>query len=698
MSTIHRTAVRTAALALAALLLLPAPPARAQSGPSFDCARAGTATEGAICAVPALAALDRALDAAYRAALPSGGDRLRARQRAFIEDRDRCGASAACLTARMRDRLAALTLPAGDAPLSRADLAALQSALARLGLYDGAIDGLTGPRTERAIAALRRDANAPATPLAQLRALADSRARTATPAPPRTALAAPVPTATPATPLQVFSGANICKGGDIFNRGLSRKRLDRLRLSLDASGEGTGTIDKPRRPVRMERSGDRLRLVVGEGGGGRDVSLRALPGGIRLLTRSNGGGACHAAWAGLDTLPGLSPAVSGEGGLTAFCSAVLPPLLASAAAERAAAVDLKTRYSRLLRSYDVDRAALHGLLSDAATTQAFGAPWRTLDGGVRATLFERLALCALLHQDEAQRAPLDAIFHNDYGITGLFSWANVGLVRRGGVSRIATLGGANSAILGAARDAALATQSGAIAALAPTRATALLGEVSLLRSRVRTAARQAADATATRTATDRFAGAPLPAAARAAPDGPLLDRLAAGATRGFSQTELLSLSVMAANLAGRCTLPVSPADAATLRGFAQAGLSGAGLGAMLQPGGIAEVMGQTLSQAETARRATATAAALPCADPATSAVASALVAVAGPPESETGDDPLFARSCAVDRPMPQCQCIARYARQVIPGIDARRYTPGIVNRVGQRDLLVGIRMGVECGL
>jgi uncharacterized protein len=46
--------------------------------PSFDCGRTSTPTELAICASPDLAAKDRALAAAYRAALAVLGDELRA--------------------------------------------------------------------------------------------------------------------------------------------------------------------------------------------------------------------------------------------------------------------------------------------------------------------------------------------------------------------------------------------------------------------------------------------------------------------------------------------------------------------------------------------------------------------------------------------------------------------------------------------
>lgn len=67
------------ALALAALI---------QTGPSFDCARATTESERAICASPILSQLDRDMSAAYAAARrriePGARDALRADQQAFL--------------------------------------------------------------------------------------------------------------------------------------------------------------------------------------------------------------------------------------------------------------------------------------------------------------------------------------------------------------------------------------------------------------------------------------------------------------------------------------------------------------------------------------------------------------------------------------------------------------------------------------
>jgi uncharacterized protein YecT (DUF1311 family) len=83
---------------------------------SFDCARAATVIEHAICADAALARLDRQAAEAYQAALrnayePTAQAKLRQEQRDWLAKRNTpcaSGAPAACLTKFYRDRLAAL--------------------------------------------------------------------------------------------------------------------------------------------------------------------------------------------------------------------------------------------------------------------------------------------------------------------------------------------------------------------------------------------------------------------------------------------------------------------------------------------------------------------------------------------------------------------------------------------------------------
>lgn len=105
--------------ALAALVLLvglaSTPTARAAS---FDCAKAASPTEKAICRDPALSRQDEAVAAAYKAALtlwPAGNwaTYIRAEQRNWLKDRDRIckGGDVACLKRDYELRLGYLQRP-----------------------------------------------------------------------------------------------------------------------------------------------------------------------------------------------------------------------------------------------------------------------------------------------------------------------------------------------------------------------------------------------------------------------------------------------------------------------------------------------------------------------------------------------------------------------------------------------------------
>jgi len=80
---------------------------------SFDCGKAETATEKAICGDVALARLDRSLADAYTQALSWASDdaakeKIRTEQRAWIAERDACGGDASCITATYDARIKAI--------------------------------------------------------------------------------------------------------------------------------------------------------------------------------------------------------------------------------------------------------------------------------------------------------------------------------------------------------------------------------------------------------------------------------------------------------------------------------------------------------------------------------------------------------------------------------------------------------------
>ncbi len=83
--------------------------------PSFDCAKAGSPVEFAICGSGILAEMDRHLSDAYTQALAQSAEpeRLKLEQRHWIQNRDRCGANESCLADAMESRTTELRQLAG---------------------------------------------------------------------------------------------------------------------------------------------------------------------------------------------------------------------------------------------------------------------------------------------------------------------------------------------------------------------------------------------------------------------------------------------------------------------------------------------------------------------------------------------------------------------------------------------------------
>lgn len=92
----------------------PAPQFGVAARPSFDCAKAGTATEFAICANPEIARMDLVMARRYvslRGSLDTNGAaNLRSSQRAWLTNRNRCGSDTNCLALLYQTRLRELGL------------------------------------------------------------------------------------------------------------------------------------------------------------------------------------------------------------------------------------------------------------------------------------------------------------------------------------------------------------------------------------------------------------------------------------------------------------------------------------------------------------------------------------------------------------------------------------------------------------
>jgi uncharacterized protein len=91
---------------------------------SFNCDKAASATEKAVCADPALDRLDETMASRYQALLtrlpPVQADALRQEQRKWLQQRNRCGGKGDCLRREYQGRLIRLEQLAAPAPTGTA--------------------------------------------------------------------------------------------------------------------------------------------------------------------------------------------------------------------------------------------------------------------------------------------------------------------------------------------------------------------------------------------------------------------------------------------------------------------------------------------------------------------------------------------------------------------------------------------------
>ncbi len=107
---LHGRHARRANLRSAMMLSVLTMASMAAHAAGFDCTKAASPTEKAICADPGLSSLDGQLATAWKKALAKGGDTaaLKAAQLQWLKQRDRCGNDVLCVGDRYRERLASL--------------------------------------------------------------------------------------------------------------------------------------------------------------------------------------------------------------------------------------------------------------------------------------------------------------------------------------------------------------------------------------------------------------------------------------------------------------------------------------------------------------------------------------------------------------------------------------------------------------
>lgn len=423
----------------AILLLLAAPGAQAQVRPSFDCGRAVTQTEFAICASDDLAQLDVALSRAYarsRAGLVGAARiRLREQQRAWLTRRDRCRGGAACLAEQMSARIAALSdgTPVRPAVVAGGSATEVQRALIALGFLKGRADGIVGPQTLQAIRAFLASRGRPVVSgreVADAAALLAAPPAAAVPASPSAVATAPAAPSSPSTPPEIMSPTEPL--------GIDTVAGDWIRVGVGFRGNGF-------RPTEVSRNIARTTLRI----------FRTGPASVSVAPASSGSGAAAGfeqdtdeegfllryerggrpangipyrlermrSRSGVDILQGNSggtylirfrpteAALSyGAVGFDDFCSG--PGRALAEAARRE--IDAAEEYPAWTAEGEPARiAALHGVFGGPAFAKAFGRAIGDMQNPARTEIVERLRTCAIFHPNRAIGDPLATALFGD---------------------------------------------------------------------------------------------------------------------------------------------------------------------------------------------------------------------------------------------------------------------------------------------
>jgi uncharacterized protein len=432
-------------------------PAAAQ--PSFDCGRATTSTEIAICNSGQLSQLDRAISNAFFGQYnPMTGTRRKAflsQQRAWLAQRDRCGPAHGCLAQEMQGRLAALTgataapQPARPQLTYNEGVAQLQTRLIELGFAAGVADGLAGPFTIEAATNYLRSQGQPITQgreiieaynrlvLQQPAPAAPSATTQIVPIAPPPA-PAPVPAPAPARPTALDAATplapNTLQGEWHLTRAhhatsglnyeirrwmaraptvLQSLTADRLRA---ASFKGQ-TLDYQRHfEVTPHEDGFELKAVRSPEDVGKFNLSRIHPlysrSGVDVLHQKGGLGS-RSFLIRFRQTPGAVAAGFGSLSMPRFCAGPAASLAKGAAKELRRAEEMIARNPLYAQGMDPLNAAILGFFADDGFYAQFGTRFEALDNGLRTEFVERLRTCALYHPERGSNDVIGQMLFGD---------------------------------------------------------------------------------------------------------------------------------------------------------------------------------------------------------------------------------------------------------------------------------------------
>ncbi len=194
-------------------------------------------------------------------------------------------------------------------------------------------------------------------------------------------------------------------------------------------------------------------------------------------------------------------------------------------------------------------------------------------------------------------------------------------------------------------------------------------------------------------ARQRMAGIPTPYDSIGPSRTPLLNAITSGETRNLTGDDKLFLSGMLTYSSEKCGQP-APAVRMRLLGILLQGtqlLTGLDFN---QQGGFGEALGRSLQRQKSFADGTAAAQSIGCG----SDYIPAMFELLASGSIDTVRPSLLVRSCALDRPPGQCECIQGVAKQVFPGVAETRFSRSVIEQTITTAPGIGLQFATLCGV
>jgi len=179
----------------------------------------------------------------------------------------------------------------------------------------------------------------------------------------------------------------------------------------------------------------------------------------------------------------------------------------------------------------------------------------------------------------------------------------------------------------------------------------------------------------------------------------LFGELMSGVKDRFSGDEISLFGGFVAGAIDKCSQPSSLSDRLQLLGFLFQGVDRALFGDSYATGSLSDTLRESLQGSLTYDEGAGIVAKFGC-DSQFLAAALADLVDASRTRLITGDGraSLFVRSCALDRSVEQCKCMARTMQSVIPGINDLRFDRSQLATLASQNPLTAAQVGAVCGV